>query len=319
MSRAVHRSGRFLIGLVLIAVAADLGTWPDGAEPTQPPLGAFSVEPEAAFPILVGAGDIGSCDSNNDEATAALLDGVVASNENVTVFTTGDHAYPNGRQAEFVNCYGPTWGRHKPRTRPSAGNHDYNTADAAGYYGYFGAAAGDAGAGYYDYTLGQWHVIALNGNCWAVGGCGGSSPQVQWLRSVLAGSSAQCTVAYWHQPRFSSGPHGSDQAYQPFWEALYEAGADLVLAGHDHVYERFAPQTPTGQADSSFGLRQFTIGTGGRSLYAFRTVRPNSEFRNNANYGILELTLRNGAYDWRMIRVGDVVVDSGTGNCHGAP
>jgi hypothetical protein len=143
---------------------------------------------------------------------------------------------------------------------------------------------------------------------------------VQWLRSVLAASSAECTVAYWHHPRFSSGGnHGPNPTYQPFWDALYEGGADLVLAGHDHVYERFAPQTPAGEADPAFGLRQFTIGTGGRSLYSFGAVQPNSEFRYNANYGILELTLRNGAYDWRMIRVGSAVVDSGSGNCHGAP
>jgi hypothetical protein len=266
-------------------------------------------------PVLVGAGDIASCGNNNDEATAQLLDGIAG-----TVFTTGDNAYDSGTAAEFANCYDPTWGRHKARTRPSAGNHDYNTPGAAGYFGYFGEAAGDPAKGYYDYALGAWHVIVLDSNCADVGGCGLSSPQGQWLQSVLAASTAACTVAYWHEPRFSSGDvHGSDSTYQPFWQALYDAGADLVLAGHDHVYERFAPQTPTGLADASFGIRQFTIGTGGRSLYGFTAPAPNSEFRYNANFGVLRLDLHASGYEWQMIRVGNMVVDSGSGSCHGAP
>jgi hypothetical protein len=286
-----------------------------GNADTSPASRTWTVQ-ATADPVLVGAGDIAACDTNNDEATAQLLDRIGG-----TVFTTGDNAYPNGTAAEFANCYGPTWGRHKGRTRPSAGNHEYNTTGATGYYGYFGAAAGDPAKGYYDYALGPWHVVVLNSNCAAVGGCGLSSPQGRWLQAVLAASTADCTVAYWHAPRFSSAVnHGSDATYQAFWQALYDAGADVVLAGHDHVYERFALQSPTGAPDPSFGIRQFTVGTGGRSLYGFRTPLPTSQFRYNASYGVLRLTLHRGAYDWQMVRTGDAaVVDSGTGACHGAP
>ncbi len=273
-----------------------------------------------AAPILVGAGDISGCNGDGDEQTAQLLDGVVEANPNVTVFTAGDHVYNDGTLTEFNDCYHPTWGRHLARTNPAPGNHDYNTSGATGYYTYFGARAGDPAKGYYEYSLGNWHVIALNSNCGAVGGCDSNSPQVSWLRGVLAASTAECTVAYWHHPRFSSGlNHGSDATYQPFWEALYDAGADVVIGGHDHVYERFAPQTPTGQADPAFGVRQFTAGNGGRGHYNFGANVPNSQFRNNDAFGVLQLTLRDGSYDWQEITVGNVVLDSGTGNCHGAP
>ncbi|MGH9010154.1 MAG: metallophosphoesterase family protein, partial [Acidimicrobiia bacterium] len=275
----------------------------------------WTVQVDVTSAVLVGAGDIAYCGNNNDQATATLLDGIPG-----TVFTTGDNVYPDGTAAEFRDCYDPTWGRHKARTRPAPGNHDYNTSGATGYYGYFGASAGDPAKGYYSYNLGAWHVVVLNSNCSAVGGCGSSSPQVQWLRADLAANPTQCTVAYWHHPRFSSGRnHGSDVTYQPFWQALYDHGADLVLAGHDHVYERFAPQAPGGQADATFGIRQFTIGTGGRSLYPFNSPAPNSQFRYNANFGVLKLTLDPVGYQWQMIRVGNAVVDSGSGSCHAAP
>ena len=270
--------------------------------------------------VLAGAGDISTCSNNNDEATAQLLDAVVASHPNAKVFTTGDNVYESGTATEFANCYNPTWGRHKARTSPSVGNHEYGTAGASGYFNYFGAAAGESGKGYYDYTLGGWHVIALNSQCSAVGGCFAGSAQEQWLRSRLAAVSAECTVAYWHHPRFSSGAnHGTNPTYQPLWQALYDAGADLVLNGHDHIYERFGPQTPAGQADATYGIRQITIGTGGRSLYGTIAPIANSQFVYNSNYGILKLTLRGGSYDWQMIRVGGVTVDAGTSNCHGAP
>jgi hypothetical protein len=268
--------------------------------------------------VLVGAGDIASCtDNTGAKATAALLDGLPG-----TVFTLGDNAYTNGTVQEFQDCYGPTWGRHKARTAFAvAGNHDYNTAGAAGFYGYFGAPAGDPAKGYYDTTVGSWHVIVLNSNCEEVGGCGAGSPQEQWLRGVLAASAADCTVALWHNPAFSSATiHRAFPMYQPFWQALYDYGADVVLVGSDHVYERFGFQNPVGDADAPFGLRQFTVGTGGRSHQSFKSPLPNSEVRNGATYGVLALTLRPGSYDWKFVpEAGRTFTDQGTSACHGAP
>ena len=271
--------------------------------------------------VLVGAGDIASCSNNNDEATAQLLDMVVAAQPQARVFTAGDNVYDSGTSAEFDNCYHPTWGRHKARTSPAVGNHEYNTPGASGYYGYFGAAAGDPAKGYYDYSLGDWHVVVLNSQCGAVGGCHAGSAQEQWLRARLAAVAADCTVAIWHHPLFSSGStHGSNLAFQPFWQALYDHGADLVVNGHDHIYERFAPQTATGVADALFGVRQITSGLGGRSRYSIGTIEPNSEFRYTADYGVLKLTLHADRYDWQQLRVnGATVIDSGTSDCHDAP
>ncbi len=211
-------------------------------------------------PVLVGAGDIASCGSTGDEATANLLDGIEG-----TVFTLGDNVYNKGASAEFANCYGPTWGRHKARTKPSAGNHDYLTANASGYFNYFGVAAGEPGKGYYSYELDNWHVVVLNSNCSPVGGCGKGSSQEQWLRADLAAHQNSCTLAYFHYPLFSSGNHGNMSSMRPFWEALYEANVDAVLSGHDHSYERFAPQNPSGTADL-WGIREFVVGTGGGRL-----------------------------------------------------
>ncbi|MEW6472644.1 MAG: metallophosphoesterase [Actinomycetota bacterium] len=269
-------------------------------------------------PVLIGAGDIAHCpDRSGARATAAILDRTPG-----TVFTLGDNVYVDGTPAEFARCYAPDWGRHKGRTAFAvAGNHEYNTPGAAGHYGYFGAAAGDPARGYYARTVGAWQVIVLNSNCEEVGGCGAGSPQERWLRSVLAASDARCTVALWHHPAFSSATvHRAFPTYQPFWQALYDHGADVVLVASDHVYERFGPQTPTGEADPDFGLRQFTVGTGGRSHQLFKTVLPNSEVRNGATFGVLALTLHADGYDWRFIpEEGKTFTDSGTAACHGAP
>ena len=269
-------------------------------------------------PVIVGAGDIAGCANlAGARATAALLDHLPG-----TIFTLGDNAYVNGTPKEYADCYGPTWGRLKARTTlPVAGNHDYNTPGAAGYFGYFGAAAGDPAKGYYDRTIGSWHVIVLNTDCEAVGGCGAGSPQERWLRRVLAASPARCTVALWHEPLFSSGAtHRAFPLYQPFWQALYDYGADVVLDASDHLYERFAPQTPTGAADPAFGLREFTVGTGGRSHQPPRAPLPNSQVRNGTAYGVLSLTLHPGRYDWRFVpEAGKTFADSGAGTCHGAP
>jgi Big-like domain-containing protein/calcineurin-like phosphoesterase family protein len=264
--------------------------------------------------VLVGAGDIASCQSGGDEATANLLDGIAG-----TVFTLGDNVYDNGTETEFANCYGPSWGRHISRTFPSPGNHDYNTTGATGYYGYFDEAAGDPAKGYYSYNLGDWHIIVLNSNlsC-AVISCAADSPQVAWLRADLAANPRACTLAYWHHPRFNSGAsHGNNTAVGPFWDVLYELNVDVILNGHEHVYERFAPQTPGAVADPARGIRQFTVGTGGRSHYTFGTIQPNSEVRNGNTYGVLKLTLNANGYDWQFVPVaGASFTDAGTGTCH---
>jgi len=230
-----------------------------------------------------------------------------------TVFTTGDNAYPNGSAEEFANCYDTSWGRHKDRTYPSPGNHDYHTPDAAGYFEYFGSRAGEPGKGYYSYDLGTWHIIALNSNIPVEAG----SPQDQWLREDLASHPTVCTLAYWHYPRFSSGTvHGSDESMQPLWEALYEYGADVVLVGHEHNYERFAPQDPQGNADPERGIRQFVIGSGGRSHYTFGPPIANSEVRNSDTTGLLKLTLHATSYSWEFIpEPGKTFTDFGDAPC----
>ena len=261
---------------------------------------------QSGDPVFVGAGDIANCSREQDEATAKLLDSIAG-----TVFTLGDNAYPDGTAAQFTNCYDPTWGRHKSRTKPAPGNHDYNTAGASGYYGYFGAAAGDPSKGYYSYNLGAWHIIALNSEISQSAG----SAQEQWLRADLAANPKTCTLAYWHKPRFSSGQHGNNSASQPLWQALYEARADVILNGHDHTYERFAPQNPNGQADAN-GIREFVVGTGGAGLYPFPSIQPNSQVRNNTTYGVLKLTLHASSYDWQFIPIaGQNFTDSGSANC----
>lgn len=263
-------------------------------------------------PVLVGAGDIASSGSG-DTATAALLDNVSG-----TVFTTGDNAYPDGTASNFTTYYDPTWGRHKARTRPSAGNHDYHTAGAAGYFGYFGSAAGDPAKGYYSYDLGNWHVVALNSNCSQVGGCGAGSAQEQWLRADLTASTKPCTVAYWHHPRFTSGAnHGPDTAVGPLVQALYDNNAEVVVAGHNHQYERFAPMNPSGTLDNTRGIRHFVAGMGGASHYGFGTIQPNSQARNSDTYGVLKLTLHPNGYDWQFVpEAGKTYTDSGTTACH---
>lgn len=262
----------------------------------------------AADPVLVGAGDIADCTLAEDEATAKLLDAIPG-----TVFTTGDNAYSSGTAAEFTDCYEPTWGRHKTRTRPVPGNHEYLTSDAAPYYSYFGASAGAAGQGYYSYNLGAWHIIALNSEISAAPG----SAQLAWLRQDLAANAAACTLAYWHKPLFSSGEHGNLLAMFEAWKALHEYGADVVLNGHDHNYERFAPQNPYGEADPN-GIREFVVGTGGKDLRSFPATapRPNSEARNSTAHGVLKLTLHATSYDWEFVPIaGQSFTDIGSAAC----
>jgi acid phosphatase type 7 len=266
-----------------------------------------------ASATLLAAGDIADCDSDGDEATAALLEGLAG-----TVATLGDTVYEAGTASEFAQCYDPSWGRHKSRTRPAVGNHEYLTAEAAGYFGYFGAAAGDPTKGYYSYDLGAWHIVVLNSNCSkVVGGCDAGSPQEQWLRQDLAANPTACTLAYWHHPRFSFGAYSDDTRTQALWQALYEAGAEIVLTGHDHNYQRYAPQDADGLRDDARGIRQFVVGTGGKSNTSLKTPPPNVEAFNGATDGILQLTLHPTSYNWRFIPIaGQSFTDAGSGVCH---
>jgi acid phosphatase type 7 len=263
--------------------------------------------------VMVGAGDIADCRLSGQIATADLVSHIPG-----TVITLGDNAYQNGSADEFKNCYAPTWGRFKARTRPAPGNHDYYTPHAAGYFGYFGAAAGDASTGYYSYDVGAWHIVVVNSNCGEIGGCSAGSPQEQWLRADLAAHPARCTLAYWHHPLFSSGPHGKDLEMLPIWQALYDYHAELVLSGHDHMYERFAPQTPDGQLDLAHGIRQFVVGTGGRSGSAYGPGRlAHSEVSRDLILGVIKLSLRPTGYDWEFVAIpGQNFHDSGSGECH---
>lgn len=290
-------------------------TTPPSTPPTALPTSPPTLPPITAPPaILVGAGDIASCASTGDEATASLLNTIGG-----TAFTLGDNVYDNGTAAEFTNCYGPSWGQVgiKPRTRPTTGNHDYNTAGATGYFGYFGAAAGDSTKGYYAYDVGTWRIYVLNSNC-AIVACGTGSVQELWLRADLANNPHACVAAMWHHPRFSSGStHGSSTTVQALYQALYDFNAELILNGHEHNYERFAPQTATGVADNARGIVELVVGTGGRSHYGFGSPIGNSLVRDGVTSGVLRLALSAGSWSSLFIPVaGQTFSDSGTGTCH---
>jgi Calcineurin-like phosphoesterase len=266
--------------------------------------------------VLVGAGDVATCKAlAGAQATADLLAHIPG-----TIFVVGDLAIPDGSEQEFADCYGPTWGKFKDRTRPAPGNHEYHAHGASPYFDYFGAAAGDPGKGYYSYDLGAWHIVSLNSNCSEFpGGCGTDSPQLEWLRKDLAEHPAPCTLAYWHHPLFSTGlKHGNDPEMTPFWQALYAAGAEVVINGHDHDYERFAPQNPDGAADPKCGIREFVAGMGGNPSHrSFGPSVANSQARNANTFGVLKLTLHPHSYDWQFIPVeGGRFTDSGTAECH---
>jgi hypothetical protein len=294
---------------VATAVAVVAMLWPDGGSATRPRRAVAGTDP-----VILAVGDIASCASTGDEETADLVETLEG-----PILLLGDLAYETGSTANFNDCYDPSWGVHKDRSIPSPGNHEYGTAGAAPYFAYFGPSAGDPTKGYYSLDIGTWHIIALNSNCSAIGGCGTTSPQVQWLRQDLRDNPAQCTLAFWHHPRFSSGQHGSSTAMQPFWQALHDYGADVVLVGHEHNYERFASQSPAGVADPSWGLRQFVVGTGGRSKRPTNPAIANSELKDSSSYGVMQMTLHPTGYDFEFIPVdGDTFTDSGSGTCHGA-
>jgi hypothetical protein len=302
--------------------APDLAMTPPPDLAMTPPPDLATPPPAGADPILVGSGDI-AVSGGAQDVTAQLMLDLFAAGATGGVFTAGDNVYNSGSASEFASSFDPSWGKLKARLRPTPGNHDYaDGADpaASGYFGYFGGAAGDPQRGYYSYDLGAWHVIVLNTSvgCTYVGGCAAGSPQEQWLRADLKAHPNACTVAMWHEPRFSSGSvHGSDPETQDLWQALYDYNADVILEGHDHEYERFAPQTATGVADAARGLRSFVVGSGGGGLYTFGPAIANSEVRYSGGYGVLALTLHATSYDWRFIaEPGQPFSDSGTGKCH---
>jgi hypothetical protein len=296
-----------VVHLRLIALAA--GVFALGCTDTpQQPNNPFEPDmADAEVPaVLVGAGDIAGCPSNyKDEATARLLDGIAG-----TVFTLGDNVYEDGTATEFKNCYGSSWGRHLSRTRPAVGNHEYHTGGGKGYFGYFGTRAGPAGRGYYSYNLGKWHIVVLDSER-------NLADQATWLKADLGANPRRCTLAYWHQPYFTSGDIAPAVKMKNVFTILYNAGADVVVAGHNHIYERFAPQDPAGKANSVRGIRTFVVGTGGGPLLPMSAKTPNLQVRQNSAHGVLKFSLYSTWYKWEFIPVaGNTFRDSGTSNCH---
>jgi acid phosphatase type 7 len=266
-------------------------------------------------PVLMGTGDICITSAIDKAAATAAL---VQARPNATVFTLGDNSNESGTAAQFEACFDKTWGTFKDRIHPTPGNHDYVTNGASGYYDYFGDAAGPNGKGYYSYDLpNNWHVVVLNAICSQVGGCERGSPQEQFLAADLEAHARAHVVAMWHIPAFSSGDaHGNNDDYRAFWEDLYAARAEIVLNGHDHDYERFAPQAPDGRADPN-GIREFVVGTGGASQRSFGRIDDNSEVRHSGTFGVLALTLRAEGYDWQFIPVaGETFSDAGSQETH---
>ena len=275
----------------------------------------------AAAPIVAAAGDI-AC-APGDPVTPTTCHQMQTSNLFVgnpaitAVLPLGDEQYEDGLLSEFQNSYDLSWGRALGKTHPVPGNHEYASgSNGNGYFAYFGARAGTAGRGWYSFNVGQWHLVALNSNCSAVGGCGSSSPQVTFLKNDLAAHHPACTLAYWHHARFSSGPNGNLAAYDAIWKVLYSHHVDVVLSGHDHIYERYALQTSAQARDPKHGIREFVVGTGGRSLDPFTGPFTNGQFRQRSQFGILKLTLHPHRYEWRYVSAAKHVLDSGETDCH---
>jgi hypothetical protein len=312
---------RYLVLLILVPFVATC----TGRDGPLPPVAPSSDVVVASDPVVVAAGDLvcGTGTSTSAPCKHAETAAVTTSIAPAAVVLLGDIQYETATLSDFNAYYQPTWGVHKDITWPAPGNHEYQASSSAvGYFDYFNGIgvqsgrAGTRGQGYYSFNVGSWHVIALNSNCGSIGGCGTGSLQETWLRADLAANPTACTLAYWHHPRFSSGAHGNNSSMQALWQALYDHGADLVLAGHDHNYERFGPQTATGIADPSRGVRSFVVGTGGKEMRPIGTVKANSEFRNANSLGVLKLTLRASSYDWQFVPIpGHTLTDAGTAAC----
>jgi 3',5'-cyclic AMP phosphodiesterase CpdA len=274
---------------------------------------ALALPAGATVVTLVAAGDIADCGTDGLQPPVAQHTAALVEPTDTLVLTLGDNAYPVGAPREFAGCFHDTWGRFGDRLRPAPGNHEYMTPGAAGYFDYFGERAGPDRRGWYSFDVGDWHVISLNSMADAQPG----SAQYDWLEADLAANAgALCALAVFHHPVFSSAPRGNDPRMAAVFARLYQAGVELVLSGHDHVYERFAPQDPQGRFDER-GVRSFTVGTGGARLYALRAARPNSEFRDNTTHGVLRLTLAPDGYRWEFVPVGGGPPrDSGDARCH---
>ncbi|MDX6677113.1 MAG: hypothetical protein QOE31_1165 [Solirubrobacteraceae bacterium] len=329
LSRAIKGMRTIELALVRRATTGEVRFLSrESGRETAPRLVIGDTPPQA--PVVAAAGDI-SCDpgspNRRDLIAGTCLDretsDLLVNRELDAVLALGDLQYERGELSAFESSYDPTWGRMKPITHPVVGNHEYLTPGAAGYFDYFNGPggldgrAGRRGEGWYSFDVGGWHLVALNSICDEVGGCDAGSRQLEWLRADLAAHPARCTLAYWHHPRFSSGEPGSNVRTDAFWRVLYDAGAELVLSGHAHDYERFAPQNPDALRDDARGIRQFVVGTGGKNNYAFGVVQPNSEVRDAQTSGVLLLTLRPDGYDWRFAAVpGGLLGDAGSGDCH---
>jgi acid phosphatase type 7 len=283
-----------------------------------------SVDPGTSPVVVAAAGDI-ACEADDEafaggEGTATecrqkATSDLVAEMDPDAVLALGDLQYQDGEN--FEQAYGPTWGRFKDITYPTPGNHEYQTSRAEPYFDYFGEAAGEIGKGYYGFDLGQWHVISLNGNCPAAGGCEEGSEQEVWLRQELRRSAARCTLAFWHQPRFSSGVHGDYPVFDAIWRDLYDDGVDVVVNAHDHNYERFFPQNPDEERDDTRGITEFVVGSGGKSLRDFPVAKPTTAVKDNTAFGVLKLSLYPESYEWEFVPVpGSSFKDSGTADCH---
>ena len=274
--------------------------------------GSSQTETEAT---LIAAGDIASCEETGEEQTAKLVQTMLEKTP-ATVAALGDLVYPTGKLETYKNCYGPSWGQFLKQTRAAIGNHDYAGGTGKGYAAYFGKAAGPSPEHYYSYDLGKWHVIVLNSNCWAVGGCELGSKQYKWLQADLEKNQTKCSLAYWHHPRFSSALHGNNNFMQDVWALLANSGVEVVLNGHDHDYERFAPLNAAGKP-SEKGTRAFVVGTGGKNTYPFLITKPGSQVRKTGVFGVLELKLGASSYAWKFVPVaGKTFTDSGGTNCH---
>ncbi|MDB4950646.1 MAG: Alkaline phosphatase precursor [Gemmatimonadetes bacterium] len=305
-SASGERAGPFVRRLVAAGVlaAVAIGVAIVRFAPERPAFGAAEAQRGAD---LLAAGDIAECPGGDAEATARLLERLPG-----TIAALGDEAYPDGSERAFAGCYAPSWGRLINRTRPVPGNHEYVTPGAAPYYRYFGRRAGKPGEGWYSYELGAWHVVALNSGI----DVGPGSAQVAWLRDDLAAHPGRCVLAYWHTPRFSLGPHGSRLRMAAIWDVLYGAGAAVVLSGHDHMYERFAPMTSAGHLDPARGIRQFVVGTGGAGLYRVVAGGQNAEVVNSGTHGVLHMRLLPTGYTWEFVPVaGGTFTDSGRAPC----